>query len=139
MDNDPRKPIFQVGETAFPDCVRPKTDVSETDVSVQLTLPERASDPVTKQTARLNWKDFRLRATLYVSIGKGAERDSTDALGWWRYCDEWLLRVTGLRSWHHVKSSQGEAHAGTQIPWPSTVTVRVSPSSRQGERITGHP
>jgi hypothetical protein len=31
----------------------------------------REYGPVTKQTARLNWKDFRLRATLYVTIGKG--------------------------------------------------------------------
>ena len=31
-----------------------------------------SSDPVTKQTARLNWKDFRLRATLYVTY---RERD----------------------------------------------------------------
>lgn len=48
--------------------------------------------PATKQTARLNWKDFRLRATLYVTYRKGAQRDWTmDAFGLWRYCDELLF------------------------------------------------
>ena len=91
--NDPRKPFYQVGEG------RPSQTASDPKklmCLVQLTLPRRcraremlSSDPVTKQTARLNWKDFRLRATLYVTIGKKGQSVTgrVDALGWWRYCD----------------------------------------------------
>ena len=72
--------IKRSAETVFPGGIPLRTDVS-----IQLTFvfaleapphhatPRHAtpeSVPVTKQTARLNWKDFRLRATLYVTIGK---------------------------------------------------------------------
>ena len=54
-----------------------------------------------------------------------------DALGvvWWRYCDQWVafVRVRSLGPCEKV----GRAHAELNP------IVRVSPSTRQGERIAG--
>jgi hypothetical protein len=82
--------------------------------------------PVTKQTARLNWKDFRLRATLYVSVEKkGGAARLGDAQGLWRY-DVVVLYCA------FFGVSSGLAHQCA-----STAGVRDSLCSHQGEDISG--
>lgn len=91
---------------------------------------------MTKQTARLNWKDFRLRATLYVNVEKKGQRDS--ARGLWaitmKCYDLTQCAFFGVSKGRHVKSIE-ETRARNQ----SAVGVRVSLSSHQREGISEHP
>ncbi|KAI0252776.1 hypothetical protein BJV78DRAFT_1198929 [Lactifluus subvellereus] len=73
--------------------------------------------PVTKQTARLNWKDFRLRATLYVNVEKKGQRDSARGCGRLRCGAIIWCAFSGVRLWTACEKRRGKASTESIGGW----------------------
>jgi hypothetical protein len=89
----------------------------------QTEIPSAAECPATKQTARLNWKDFRLRATLYVTTYRSVN------------CYDDVAHRVGQRG--NRPGFRSASHRGVRITGPHSSSGRRLAEAQTGRRRTG--
>jgi hypothetical protein len=90
----------------------------------QTEIPSAAECPATKQTARLNWKDFRLRATLYVTTYRSVN------------CYDDVAHRVGQRG--NRPGFRSASHQGVRITGPhSSSGRRLAEAQTQGKEVRG--